>query len=138
MVSAMQSLITLVGVTTLAILGVQAVSEKDSAIVKILKKLNSLLVSVGAFLVVLLVIFLNYESTHGILTIQSIGLYIACFSILAGMVSSNGLASTISNLSAIAEAKAKNISDKIEESARKAKSKDSNASEIDKNTIRVD
>lgn len=122
MVGFMESIITIIGVLTLVILGIQAVSEKDSAVVKILKKLNALMVSVGAFFVVLLVVFLNYESTRGILTIKSIGLYIACFSILAGMISSNGLGSWVSNISVIAEAKAKNFSEKLEESAKKAKS----------------
>ena len=64
MVGFMESIITIIGVLTLVILGIQAVSDKDSAIVKILKKLNSLMVSVGAFFVVLLVVFLNYKRRH--------------------------------------------------------------------------
>ena len=72
MVGFMESIFTVIGVLTLVILCIQAVSEKDSAIVKILKKLNSLMVSVGAFFVVLLVVFLNYESTWGILTMVTV------------------------------------------------------------------
>lgn len=86
LLSLFQWAITLIGLITVGLVGLRAMSSQDSPILRLLQPVHTIAMKVAGVGLVGYVILLTYRLSDGVLTIQTIGMYIACVGILVSLV----------------------------------------------------
>jgi hypothetical protein len=95
MISLMQWLITGIGFTTVAVVVARSLSKEDSPLVSLLKPVQTVAIKVAGFAVVTYVILVTYYMSLGILSIQTIGMYVACCGILYSLFKDMSMQSSL-------------------------------------------
>ena len=86
LISIFQWTITLIGLITVALVGLRAMSSQDSPILSLLQPVQTIAMKVAGVGLVGYVMLITYRLSNGALTIQTIGMYIACVGILVSLL----------------------------------------------------
>ena len=78
--------ITLTGLISLLLVAFKALSKEETGLIVILQKVNNIAIKVGSLSAVIFLIYIYYQMSNGILSIKSIGFYVACGSILFSLL----------------------------------------------------
>lgn len=124
-ISLMQWLITAIGFVTVGIVAMRSLSKEDSPIVSMLMPIQSFAIKVAGVAVVAYVILVTYYMSAGVLSIQTIGMYVACFGILYSLFKDMSMKSSLlSDVQAVVTHKAAKLQSSLAaqaEEARKAR-----------------
>lgn len=124
-ISMMQWLITAIGFITVGIVAMRSMSKEDSPLVTMLMPVQSVAIKIAGVAVVAYVILVTYFMSNGVLSIQTIGMYVACFGILYSLFKDMAMKSSLlSDVHAVVTHKASKIQSSIAaqaEEARRAK-----------------
>lgn len=124
-ISLMQWLITAIGFITVGIVAVRSLSKEESPFVNMLMPVQSFAIKVAGVAVVAYVILVTYYMSDGVLSIQTIGMYVACFGILYSLFKDMSMKSTLlSDVHAVVTHKASKLQSSLAaqaEEARRAK-----------------
>ena len=128
LISTTRWLITLIGFLTLGLVALRAMSKEDSPFVAVLQPIQTVAMKLAGVAVVFYVLIVTYYMTDGVLSIQTIGMYVACFGILLSLIKDMGAKSSLlSDVQAVVTHKAQKIQASLAEQAVEArKSKTSN------------
>lgn len=122
MISLMQWLITGIGFVTVGIVAMRSLSKEDSPVVAMLMPIQSLAIKVAGVAVVAYVILVTYQLSDGALSIQTIGMYVACFGILYSLFKDMSMKSSLlSDVQAVVAHKASKLQSSIAEQAEEAR-----------------
>jgi hypothetical protein len=125
LISLFQWAITLIGLITVALVGLRAMSNQDSPIISLLQPIQTIAMKVAGVGLVGYVILLTYRLSGGALTIQNIGMYIACVGILVSLLKDMSVkGSLLGDVQAVMMHKAEKLQASLAqqaEEARKAK-----------------
>ena len=115
-------IVTITGVIVLLMVVVKVTQKDDTPLVRMLGAVNAVIIKVGAVCALLYLLFLHYDTTRGLLSIQSIGFYVAIGSILLTIVQGWGVkAELIESMGTVMAQKAKGMQDRMSKMAESAK-----------------
>jgi hypothetical protein len=126
MISLMQWLITAIGFITIGIVAIRSLSREESPFVSMLMPIQALAIKVAGFAVVAYVILVTYYMSGGLLSIQTIGMYVACCGILYSLFKDMSIkGSLLNDVQAVVAHKASKLQSSLAaqaEEARRARS----------------
>lgn len=122
LISLMQWLITAIGFLSVGIVALRSASKSDSPLVAMLMPIQTVAIKVAGVALVAYVILVTYVFSEGILSIQTIGMYAACFGILYSLFKDMAMKSAVmSDVHAVVTHKAATIQSKLAAQAAEAR-----------------
>jgi hypothetical protein len=122
LLQAFEWIVTITGILALLMLVVKVSQKEDTPLVQMMGSVNTVIIRIGAVCALLYLLCLHYQTTHGLLSIQSIGFYVAIGSILLTIVQGWGLkAELIESVGTVVAHKAKGVQDRMSKMAEDAK-----------------
>lgn len=122
MISLMQWLITAIGFITVGIVVMRSLSKEESPFVSMLMPVQALAIKVAGVAVVAYVILVTYYMSDGVLSIQTIGMYVACCGILYSLFKDMSMKSSlVSDVQAVVAHKASKFQSSLAAQAEEAR-----------------
>lgn len=122
MTSLLQWTITLVGFLTTALVAMRSLSKHESPVIEMLQPVQTAALKVAGVALVVYVMLITYRLSNGVLTIQTIGMYIACAGLLISLVKDMSAKGTIlSDVHAVVAHKAEKLQSSIAQQAAEAR-----------------
>jgi hypothetical protein len=114
--------VTITGITVLLMFFLRAAQKEETPLVRLLASINAIAIKVGAVSALLFLLILHYQGTQGVLTIKSIGFYVAVGSILLTILQGWGVKATlIESVGTVVANKAKEMQGRITKMAEDAR-----------------
>lgn len=118
----LQWAITITGIISLVLVIARGMNKEESGWITILQKVNAVAIKVGSLSAVILLMYIFYLRSGGMLSIQAIGFYIACSSILFSLTKDYKInAQFLEDVGSVVSYKADAIQRSIAEQAAQAK-----------------
>jgi len=117
-----QGIVTLIGFLTLALVGIKTMVKDNQGLSNLLSAAQLISIKVAGVALVAYVMLLTYAGSRGTLSIQTIGLYVACVGILISLLKDiNVKGSLISDVQAVVTHRAKTLQSSLAEQAEQAR-----------------
>lgn len=132
LITLVQGAVTLVGFITLALVGLRAMTKDNPGLSGVLQTAQGLLIKFAGVALVAYVMLITYLQSGGTLSIETIGLYVACVGILVSLLKEVNIKGGIAgDLQTVVAHRAKNLQSTLAaqaEQARKAEGSESKRS----------
>ena len=117
--------VTITGITVLLMFFFRATQKEETPLVRLLSSINAITIKVGAVSALLFLLVLHYQRTEGVLSIKSVGFYVAVGSILLTVLQGWGMkASLIESVGTVVANKAKEVQGRVTRMAEDARRND--------------
>lgn len=132
LITLVQGAITLLGFITLALVGLKAMAKDNPGLSRVMQTAQGVLIKFAGVALVAYVMLITYVQSDGTLSIETIGLYVACVGILVSLLKDvNVKGGIVSDLQTVVSHRAKNLQSTLAaqaEQARKAEGTESKRS----------
>lgn len=122
MINVLEWTITAAGLLSLSLVALKAMGNEQTALIRLLQMVNLVAIKIGSVCAIGLLIYITYHGSGGALTIQTIGFYVACGSILFSLMKDVKLnTQLLDNIGAVVSHKAQQMQNSLSEQAAQAK-----------------
>lgn len=116
--------ITITGIISLVLIAAKALSKEENGWLILLQKINNITIKIGSLSAIFLLVYIYYQFSEGVISVQAIGFYIACGSIFFSLIKDANFDSKfIDNISTVVSSKVQALHKNIAEQAEQAKKK---------------
>ena len=122
MISLFVFFITITGLISLILVIVKAITKEETGLIILLQKINIITIKIGSLSAILLLIIGYYFYSGGMLSIEAIGFYVACGTILFNLLKNYKIDSTtVDNITTVISYKMQRAKKSLEEQAAAVK-----------------